>query len=265
MTSPAPTQRPALEGADSAPGRARVRWWLWFAAALALAAGVYLASRVDWAALDAHAIAERVRAAGAIGPVVLFVLLILQCVVSPLPSEPLMMAAGYLYGPWAGFMLAWGGVVLGATACFLLARNLGRPVAERFASRDKLAMFDDKFAGRGVLATFLAVLAIRLFAHGSFDIVSYACGLIPFSLPLFLIASGVGVVPKVFAFTYLGASAGERPGWLDAMILVGTFGMLLAAPLWLRARRARASAATAPSASEPPGDKTGELDGDATP
>jgi len=238
MTSPARIPPTTPEGEPAVLPRTRSRWLLWLVAALALAAGVYLATRVDWAALDAHAIADRVRAAGAIGPVVLFVLLVLQCVISPLPSEPLMMAAGYLYGPWAGFILAWAGVVLGATACFLLARNLGRPVAERFVSRDKLAMFDDKFAGRGVLATFLAVLAIRVFAHGSFDIVSYAVGLIPFSLPLFLIASGVGVVPKVFAFTYLGASAGERPGWLDAMILVGTFGMLLALPWWLRARRA---------------------------
>ena len=87
----------------------------------------------------------------------------------------------------------------------------------------------------------VAVLGIRLVAHGSFDLVSYACGLIPFSLPLFLVASGVGVVPKVFAFTYLGASAGERPGWLDAMILVGAFGMLLLVPLWLRGRRKHAA------------------------
>jgi uncharacterized membrane protein YdjX (TVP38/TMEM64 family) len=55
---------------------------------------------------------------------------------------------------------------------------------------------------------------------------------------LFLLASGIGVVPKVFAFTYLGASAGARPGWLDALLLAGTFGMLLLVPLWMRARRA---------------------------
>jgi uncharacterized membrane protein YdjX (TVP38/TMEM64 family) len=208
--------------------------------AVLIVTGVLLWRYVDWASLDAEAVADRVRAAGAIGPVALFALLVLQCVISPLPSEPLMMAAGFLYGPWAGFGLAWSGVVLGATVCFLIARILGRPVAERLASRAQLTAFDDTFARRGVLATFLGVLAIRLFAHGSFDIVSYACGLIPFSLPLFLVASGVGVVPKVFAFTYLGASTGERPGWLDGMLLAGTFGMLLLAPIWWRSRRARA-------------------------
>lgn len=238
---------------DVPPRRAWPRWWSWAAAAILLAGGAYLASRVDWSALDANAIADRVRAAGAVGPVALFALLILQCVISPLPSEPLMMAAGFLYGPWAGFALVWTAVVAGATGCFLIARKLGRPVAERFVSGDKLAAFDEKFAGRGMLATFLGVLAIRLFAHGSFDIVSYACGLIPFTLPLFLIASGIGVVPKAFAFTYLGASAGERPGWLDGMILVGTFGMLLLVPLWLRSRR-RAEPQAVPVAAPRPDD-----------
>lgn len=232
--------------ADAGTRRRRVVAWL--GALLVVAAGGVVLTQVDWRSLDAQAIADRVRAAGAAGPLALFVLLVLQCVVSPLPSEPLMMAAGYLYGPWAGFALSWAGVVLGATACFLIARKLGRPVAERFASRAQLAAFDSTFAGRGMAATFVAVLGIRVLAHGSFDVVSYACGLIPFSLPLFLIASGVGVVPKVFAFTYLGASAGERPGWLDALLLAGTFGMLLALPWWWRARRK--AAATVPAVRE---------------
>lgn len=229
----APDERPSRAGGKRRGRRAL----LWGACGVALAASVVLLAQVDWRNLDPQTIAERVRAAGAVGPLALVVLLIVQCVLSPVPSEPLMMASGYLYGPWAGFALSWVAVVIGGTLCFLIARTLGRPIAERFASRDKLDAFDAAFAGRGTMATFVAVLGIRLLAHGSFDLVSYACGLIPFSLPLFLVASGVGVVPKVFAFTYLGASAGARPGWLDALILGGAFGMLVLVPLWWRARR----------------------------
>ena len=36
----------------------------------------------------------------------LFGLFVLQCVVAPIPSEPFMMAAGYVYGPSAGFAIA---------------------------------------------------------------------------------------------------------------------------------------------------------------
>lgn len=245
----ASTPRPAKPDAHRATGGSRParRSTFRFAAVAGLVAALLvvgvLAARADWSAVDPQAIADRVRAAGAVGPLALFVLLVVQCVASPLPSEPFMVAAGYLYGPWAGFALSWVSVVAGGTLCFLLARSFGRPLAERFAPRDKLETFDAVVAGRGMTATFVAVLGIRLLAHGSFDVVSYACGLIPFSLPLFLVASGVGVVPKVLAFTYLGANAGTRPGWLDATILAGSFGMLLLVPLWMRARRRTAAAA----------------------
>jgi hypothetical protein len=39
----------------------------------------------------------------------------------------------------------------------------------------------------------------------------------------------------VFAFSYVGATATGRPGWLDALILAGTFGFLVAVP-WLARR-----------------------------
>jgi len=245
-THPDAVARHGAERAASSHGRSRLvgttrtRWLLGTTAAALLVVLWWLARGIDRTALDGNAIAAHVHDAGAAAPIALFALLIVQCVVSPLPSEPLMMAAGFLYGPWAGFVLAWSGVVLGATVCFLIARRLGRPVAERLVARDKLAAFDQAFAGKGVAATFLAVLAVRIFAHGSFDVVSYACGLVAMPLPLFLIASGVGVVPKVLAFTYLGASRGTHPRWLDVLIVAGMLGMLLLVPIWWRTRSLRA-------------------------
>jgi uncharacterized membrane protein YdjX (TVP38/TMEM64 family) len=82
-----------------------------------------------------------------------------------------------------------------------------------------------------------------LFAFTAFDVVSYACGLIRFPFRWFLLATAVGGVPKVFAFTYFGANVSERPGWLDWLITAGTFGVLLLVPWFLRAwRRARIAA-----------------------
>ena len=57
-----------------------------------------------------------------------------------------------------------------------------------------------------------------------------------------LAATVLGAVPKVFAFTYAGASVGGRPGWVDAVILGGTFGVLVAAPWLVRWWRARGAA-----------------------
>ena len=212
----------------------------WAIAALAAVALVAVAaSRADWSAFSPEALAERVRAAGSLGPAALLGLLILQCVVAPLPSEPLMMAAGFVYGPWSGFALSLVGVTIGAVACFGLARRFGRPLAERMVRADRLDAIDAHLAGRSLPAVLLGVLALRLFAFGSFDVLSYACGLFLVPFGWFVAITAVGVVPKVFAFTYLGASAGARPGWLDALILIGTFGVLVGLPWVLRRRAAR--------------------------
>jgi uncharacterized membrane protein YdjX (TVP38/TMEM64 family) len=176
--------------------------------------------------IDPQALAEQMRGAGSIGPLLLFGLFVLQCIVSPLPSEPVMMAAGFVYGHTWGLVLGWAGVVCGAAACFLLARSMGRPVVHRFAPARRVAALEEYLRERGRLAAVASLLFIRLFAVSSFDVVSYGCGLLRFPFAWFLFATAVGVIPKVFAFTYLGASVGPRPAWLDVTIAVGTLGIL---------------------------------------
>jgi len=185
---------------------------------------------------SADALADRIRTAGALGPIVLVSLLMLQCIIAPLPSEPMMLAAGFVYGPLTGFALAWLGVVLGAAASFALARMFGRPFVRRFVATSKLDELDRYVGERGVAGTFVAVLALRLVSFSSFDVVSYGCGLVYFPFRWFLLATTIGAVPKAFAFTYLGSSAGTIPGWVHGLIVAGTVSTLLIVP-WLAWRR----------------------------
>jgi uncharacterized membrane protein YdjX (TVP38/TMEM64 family) len=82
-------------------------WLLGCLAVVGLAATAWAVARVDLAQLDPAVVAAQVRAAGALGPIALLLLLVVQCVVAPLPSEPLMMAAGFTYGAPGGFLIAW--------------------------------------------------------------------------------------------------------------------------------------------------------------
>src|SRR5213593_3220705 len=102
----------------------------------------------DLTHLDGARIADRVRASGALGPLVLITLLVAQAVVAPLPSPPLLMAAGYVYGPWVGAAIGWLGLLLGASACFGLARVLGRRFVDRFVAARHLAAVDRYVDGR---------------------------------------------------------------------------------------------------------------------
>jgi uncharacterized membrane protein YdjX (TVP38/TMEM64 family) len=203
-------------------------------------AGLVALFVVGWryfSGLDPDTVRQAVASLGPLAPVALFVMLVLQCVVTPVPSEPLMMAAGYLYGTRAGFALSWAGVVAGAGACFALAQRLGRPVAERFVRAERLDAAEAWIGARGVAATFATLLAIRMVAFTSFDVLSYACGLLGVPFAAFALATVLGAVPKVLAFTYAGAQLGQRPGWLDAVILGGTLGMLLVVAIVARRRR----------------------------
>jgi uncharacterized membrane protein YdjX (TVP38/TMEM64 family) len=203
-----------------------------------LVAGALLAWPPDF---DAAAIAERVRAAGMLGTVGLLALLVVQCVVAPIPSEPIMMAAGFVYGPRPAFVLAWTGVILGAALCFWLARVYGRPVAERVVRAERLDAAEAGLQRGGPVTTFAALLAIRAIAFHSFDIVSYACGLVRLPFPMFVAATALGSCPKVFAFTYAGATLAARPVWLDAIILAGTLGVLAVLGVGVVLRRRRAA------------------------
>jgi uncharacterized membrane protein YdjX (TVP38/TMEM64 family) len=206
--------------------------------AVAVGGAAYAAWRADF---DAAAIAASVRAAGPLGVIALIGFFVVQCVIAPIPSEPGMMAAGYVYGPGPALVIAWIGVVLGASACFWLGRAYGRPLAERVVRADRLDTAEAQLQRGGSWLAFAGVLAIRMFAFHTFDVLSYACGLVRMPFVVFLAATVLGALPKVWAFTYAGATLAARPAWLDAVILVGTFGAMAVAVVAVLLRRRRAA------------------------
>jgi uncharacterized membrane protein YdjX (TVP38/TMEM64 family) len=198
----------------------------------------------DLAHLDAEVVANRVRASGALGPLALMALLIAQAVIAPLPSPPILMAAGFVYGPWLGFGIGWLGLLLGASACFGLARVLGRPFAERFVRPERLAAVDEYVSTRNG-ATLVTLVSMRVFMPPAFDAVSYGCGLVRVPFPWFALATALGEVPKVGSFAYIGAAAGGVPSWLTAWVLLapmlGVIGLRL-----VRSRQRRTDARPEP-------------------
>ncbi len=84
---------------------------------------------------DPELLEEAIERIGWLGPLALVGLNALQIVVAPIPGYVVPIAAGFLYGPVMGSL--WGalGLLLGATIAFWLARQYGRPVAEKLAGR----------------------------------------------------------------------------------------------------------------------------------
>ncbi|MFZ5814121.1 MAG: TVP38/TMEM64 family protein [Bacillota bacterium] len=166
-----------------------------------------------------QAAAELLARTGPWGPLVVIGLQLLQAVISPLPSWPVTVAAGALYGSVTGTLLSLLGGMLGATVNFWLARRIGQELVRRSLGERWI----ERAAHLGPLHYLVLSLFGRLIPIASFDVVSYLAGIGRISLPLFLGVALLGQAPAFFAYAYFGsdlAAAGEAGLWGSALMLL---------------------------------------------
>ena len=72
----------------------------------------------------------------------------------------------------------------------------------------------------------------RLLPFISFDVVSYGAGLTKISVGKFTLATGIGMIPPTFVFTYFGSvvSVGPAATLATGLVLVALFFLL---PRWI--------------------------------
>jgi len=168
---------------------------------------------------------------GVAGPFALMGLMTLAVVVSPIPSLPLDLAAGAVYGPFWGAVYVLIGAEVGAIISFLIGRALGREVLSRWLKRD--ITFCEQCTDHHLLGL---VIMARLMPIFSFDIVSYGTGLTQMSLKAFALATFLGMLPPTFALTYLGSAVVtvQWPLILAGALLIVIF---LVLPKWIMNHR----------------------------
>ncbi|GBE07764.1 TVP38/TMEM64 family inner membrane protein YdjZ [bacterium BMS3Bbin11] len=137
---------------------------------------------------------------GAIGPLIIILLMTIAILVSPLPSAPIAIAAGAAYGHLWGGLYVLTGSVTGATGAFLIARYLGYEYVEKIAKNH----LPEKFINSQNALTGIVLLS-RLMPFLSFDIISYAAGLTPLLLWRFLAATIIGILPASFFLAHVGS------------------------------------------------------------
>ena len=189
---------------------------------------------------DRERLERLVLAAGAFGPLALVLLLALAIVVSPLPSAPIGMVAGALYGSVWGTLLTIAGSCLGATTAFLLARFLAYDAVRRWRLVQRPLEWLESGHSQSWLMT--AVFLTRLAPFLSFDAISYAAGLTPLTFWRFLMATLLGVAPISFLLAYGGGVVVISDA--NPVIALLVFGGVTAIPiavrgLWLGIRRWR--------------------------
>ena len=167
---------------------------------------------------------QYVRSYGALGPIVLLGLQILQVFIALIPGEIVESAAGYVFGPWMGTAICYLGICLASTLIFALTRRYGVKLVEVFVSREKINEL--RFLNTEQKRNLLIFLVF--FIPGTpKDLLTYFVGLTDIRLRTFLFLSLVARIPSVITSTFGGHLLGQER-YIGAVILYGITGLLSA-------------------------------------
>jgi uncharacterized membrane protein YdjX (TVP38/TMEM64 family) len=156
-------------------------------------------------------------------------LTVAQAIVAPLPGNVVTITNALVFGPVWGSLLSWFSTVLGACLCFFLSKTFGKPFAERIAgnSIQKLEEFFQKY---GLHALFL----VRMMPLVPFDAVSYGAPIVGVPFRRFLLATAIGIIPSVLAYSYLSTLIARIYWWVLVALLGAALIGLIAAARTLR-------------------------------
>jgi uncharacterized membrane protein YdjX (TVP38/TMEM64 family) len=121
------------------------------------------------------------------------------------PTLPLNLGAGVLWGPWLGGLYAAAGATLGGALAFLVARYvLGDLVSRRAASPRWLALRDELARNDWRLVAFTRLSPVFPTAA-----LNYVYGVTPLRFVTFLWSTLVFLLPGSIVFAALGSASGE--------------------------------------------------------
>ena len=190
----------------------------------------YLANRFGLLAIvtDVDRLKGWVSGLGYAGPITLVSLMAIAIVVNPIPSAPIALAAGAIYGHTWGTVYVVTGAASGALVAFWIARCLGYELLQRFlGKRFELGWLGSQNALMGM------VFASRLIPFLSFDLVSYGAGLTSIKTWRFAVATLAGLVPASFLLAHFGGELTTSSLNQVMYILLG-FGVLTIVPIVIR-------------------------------
>lgn len=122
-----------------------------------------------------------------------------------IPSLPLTLGAGFLWGPFWGVVFSITGATSGATVAFLIARYLmGDTIRERFGY-ERWKWLKEKVERHG----WKAVAFARLLPVLPFPVLNYLFGVTPIPFLHYLWSTFVFMLPACVAYVAFGSSMGE--------------------------------------------------------
>jgi uncharacterized membrane protein YdjX (TVP38/TMEM64 family) len=168
---------------------------------------------------------ESIQALGPLGIFLYVGFLVVAIVVGPIPSTPVTIAAGAVWGPNTAGVYGVLGIYLGSLAAYFIGRTLGRSVVRVLLGK---VIFLSNHRGEVYLGWL--VFLTHLMPFMPYDLVSYGAGISGMSFPIYATACLLGVIPCIFFLTHVGSAF--TSGLLMGIGLVVAFALMLVILPW---------------------------------
>ena len=165
---------------------------------------------------DREQVSAYVQSFGALGPVVLGLLLFAQVFVALIPGHALMMTGGYVYGFAPAVAITAVSTIVASQCAFLIARKHGRSLIDRLAAPQIIARWDRFSANQGALFYFFAFV-LPIFPS---DLMCYVAGLGTISPRRFFVSNLFGRTVVAISITLIGSFGFNPPAWFWALFVV---------------------------------------------
>lgn len=129
-----------------------------------------------------------------------YVFIALLSIPLPIPSTPVALVGGYIYGAFVGVMLTIIGTTLGSLLMFYLVRQWGRSLVEKLVDSHHIQHFLHIFKRRGQTAALISY-ALPVFPSDALNIV---LGLTKIRYRTFVLLVILGTIPRYVLVSLLG-------------------------------------------------------------
>jgi uncharacterized membrane protein YdjX (TVP38/TMEM64 family) len=157
---------------------------------------------------------------------------------SPIPflAPVLSATGGLLFGAGLGTLYTIVIAAISALVPFVLARRLGREWVE---SKLKGKRLDEIYEQSGGNQGFLFILLLRLIPLLPWEIQNYVAGLTKVSVPTYILATMLGIIPGTFSLAFLGSAVTDPSSWQfwAAIALKVVTALIPAVAIYIRSRR----------------------------
>ena len=169
-----------------------------------------------------------------LGVVLYIVLNILDAVLAPGATLPLIPVSAHAWGPVPAAIVTTIGWTAGSLIAFLIARRWGHPIVKKLTSVERLRRMK-KYIPEDL---FWSIVLLRLVLP--MDVMSYVLGLFTdISWPRYVAATALGVAPSAFVLAYVG----KLPNAYDFITFCVGAGVVIAYVIVARRRHRRRAAA----------------------